>query len=258
MNYEKCMGLTVYAKNAGYLLSMFLYSVYAQSAILTVGVFEESDNLPLFPWEVIQFSDKFPPTKYQIINWDGINAVEAVAEGSMALLARPVDVNLEETPKLCWRWRIDNTIESADIMSKAGDDYAARVYVSFKLPSKTIGFGTRIKLGLARKIYGNQVPDAAINYVWDNTHQPGTQVPNAYTDRTQMVVVQSGNANVNMWVEEQRNVLDDFNQIFGVEGATLVQIAIASDTDNTGETARAGFADLHFVGRNQVCQYSSL
>jgi len=258
MNDEKGMGLIVYAKNAGYFLSIFLYSVYAQCAIMNVGVFDESDNLPLAPWEVIQFSNKFPPTNYQIINWDGVISVEAVAVGSMALLARPVEVDLQEMPILCWRWRIDSTIESADIMSKAGDDYAARVYVSFKLPSKAISFGMRVKLGLARKIYGNQVPDAAINYVWDNKHPVGTQVPNAYTNRTQMVVVQSGDGNVNKWVEEQRDVLEDFNQIFGVEGATLVQIAIASDTDNTGETVRAGFADLHFVGRNQDCQFSPL
>jgi hypothetical protein len=258
MNQDKSMDLLRITRILVAISSIFFYSLYAQCAIVSVGVFDESDKLPLSPWEVIQFSNKFPATNYQIINWDGVNAVEAVAKGSMALLARPVEVDLQEMPILCWRWRIDSTIESADIMSKAGDDYAARVYVSFKLPSKAISFGMRVKLGLARKIYGNHVPDAAINYVWDNKHPVGTQVSNAYTDRTQMVVVQSGEGNVNKWVEEQRDVLEDFNQIFGIEGATLVQIAIASDTDNTGETARAGFADLHFVGHNQDCQFSPL
>jgi hypothetical protein len=34
-----------------------------------------------------------------------------------------------------------------------------------------------------------------------------------------------------------------------------VQLAVASDTDNTGETARAGFADLHFVGAEEPCEF---
>jgi ribonuclease R len=35
--------------------------------------------------------------------------------------------------------------------------------------------------------------------------------------------------------------------------AEPVQVAITADTDNTGESARAGFADLHFVARSAPC-----
>ncbi len=247
-----------YAGFTAGLLIMFSCLAYAQQNILIISDFEKIDHFPSQPWEIIQLNEKFPPTKYQVIDWDGVTAVEAVAEGSMALLARPVEVNLDKTPVLCWRWRVGHVIDSADLLSKAGDDYAARVYVSFKLPSKAIGFGTRIKLGLARKLYGDHVPDAAINYVWDNTHPAGTQVPNAYTDRTQMLVVRSGNDDAGRWVEERRDVQADFNEIFAVQGGSLIQVAIASDTDNTGGSARAGFADLHFVSRDQSCEFSLL
>ena len=46
---------------------------------------------------------------------------------------------------------------------KAGDDYAARVYLTFEVPPEQLSPGTRIKLGLARTVYGKQVPDAALN-----------------------------------------------------------------------------------------------
>ena len=40
---------------------------------------------------------------------------------------------------------------------------------------------------------------------------------------------------------------------FGSEQARLIQLSVAEDTDNTGESARAGFADFHFVDRETAC-----
>lgn len=231
-------------------------SVSVQADQVAVGYFDSLRSAPPGPWRVVKLSDKFPATGYQVIEWDGISAVEAVAEASMALLARPLEIDLEKTPVLCWRWRIDAPLVSADMTRKSGDDYAARVYVSFKLPSGELGFGTRIKLGIARSIFGEHVPDAAINYIWDNNNPVGTQRPNAYTDRTQMFVLQTGADNAGSWVIERRNVLTDYYQAFGeVDGLSAVQLAVASDTDNTGETARAGFADIHFVEADSQCDF---
>lgn len=56
---------------------------------------------------------------------------------------------------------------------KDGDDYAARVYVAFDLPDDALSWQTQIQLGLARQLYGDQVPDATINYVWDNRYPVG-------------------------------------------------------------------------------------
>ncbi len=137
---------------------------------------------------------------------------------------------------------------------RQGDDYAARVYVSFKLPDTAMGFGLRTKLALARTIWGADLPDAAINYVWDNRHPIGTDHPNVYTDRAIMVVQRSGNAQAGRWVQERRNVRDDVSRLFSTE-AQAVQLAVTADTDNTGLSAHAGFADFHFVGADAGCQF---
>ena len=79
----------------------------------------------------------------------------------MALMARPLAVDLKQTPVLCWRWRVDDVLQKADMTKKSGDDYAARVYVALKLPPQALGLGLRAKLALARSIYGDHVPDAA-------------------------------------------------------------------------------------------------
>ncbi len=213
---------------------------------------QEAADVPP-PWRVVQLDRKVLPTRYRITLWDGHYAIEASADHSMALLARPVEIDLNRTPVLCWRWRVDAPLTKADMAAKAGDDYAARVYVSFSMPSSVLDFMTRIKLKLARSIYGDAVPDAAINYVWDNRYPVGTRKPNAYTDRTRMIVAESGDTNAGKWVVARHDVLQDAVAEFGSEQARLIQLSVAADTDNTGESARAGFADFHFVERNTAC-----
>ena len=220
-----------------------------------VGMFAPTAGAVPAPWTLVQLNKKVPPTQYRLDVWEGVAAIRANAQASMALMARPLTIDLQATPVLCWRWRIGGVVPSADMATKKGDDYAARVYIAFSLPAPALSFATRTKLGIARAIYGDQVPDAAVNSVWDNRHPVGTRAVNAYTDRAQMVVQRSGNAQAGQWVNERANVLADVRQAFGTDPIQATLLAVASDTDNTGETAEAGFADLHFVAADAPCGF---
>ncbi|MBM3535796.1 MAG: DUF3047 domain-containing protein, partial [Alphaproteobacteria bacterium] len=68
-----------------------------------------------------------------------------------------------------------------------------------------------------------------------------------------MLVLRSGAADAGRWVEERRDVAADFRAAFGHAPLRLTGLALASDTDNTGEEARAGFADFRFVGPREAC-----
>ena len=206
----------------------------------------------LAPWREVPLNDKLARNRFALRQWDGVAAVEVHSARSMSLLARPVSVDLAATPVLCWRWRIDQPLAGADLLTREGDDYAARVYVSLAIPAAQQGLALRTQLRLARAIWGPEVPDAALNYVWDNRQPVGTMRPNAYTDRTLMVVQRSGGAAAGRWVWERRDVAQDAAAAFG-PAAAPVQLAITADTDNTGESAHAGFADLHFVARSAPC-----
>lgn len=207
------------------------------------------------PWRSVQLDKRIKPTTYRVVLWDGVNAMEAQADNSMALLGRSVDVDLFLTPVLCWRWRVEGVVKSANMSKKSGDDYAARIYLALRLPSELLSFTTRAKLGIARRLYGDDVPDGAINYVWDNLHSVGTRQPNTYTAQNKMIVLQSGETKLKRWITERVNVLDDMRLEFGTDQAKLTFIAIAADTDNTGEKVRSGFADLHFVGKDDRCNF---
>jgi hypothetical protein len=203
-----------------------------------VGAFS-GQGAPPAPWRVVQLDRKRAATAYRQATVAGRGAIEARASNSMALLARPLTVDLAATPILCWRWLVDAPVAKADMRKKAGDDYAARVYVAFDMPDQALGAGTRMKLGLARRLYGQDVPDAALNYVWDNRHPVGSRAKSAYTDRAELIVAESGGANAGRWVSERADVSADFARAFGGQPGRPIQIAIASDTDNTGSVARA-------------------
>lgn len=237
------------------LLLLLSGSVLAGSTEVTIGRFD-SDSLSLpIGWQIIQLEKNVTPTQYRSLYWDGVNAIESQANRSMALMARKVDVDLKVTPVLCWRWRIEDVLKKADMKRRQGDDYAARVYIAFALPPEALSFTDKAALSVARAFFGDRVPDAAVNYVWDNRYPVDTRMPNAYTDRAQMIVRRTGNAEVGRWVTERVDVRDDVVRTFGSDKAKPILVAIASDTDNTGEKVRAGFADLHFVGKNDACNF---
>ena len=71
------------------------------------------------------------------------------------------------------------------------------------------------------------------------------------------LVLRSGGDLAGRWVTERRNVLEDYRLAFGDIGGQLRGLAIASDTDNTGEEAHAGFADFRFVATAGECPVPS-
>ncbi len=77
----------------------------------------------------------------------------------------------------------------------------------------------------------------------------GSTMPNAYTDRVIMVVMESGSDKLNTWITEKRNIYEDYKAAFGHEPPIITGIAIMTDTDNTKESATAYYGDIIFTRR---------
>lgn len=230
-----------------------LAAALAASGPVWVGRFD-AEGAPPKPWRIVQLDDDVAPTRYRVTTTAGVPSVEARSRDSMAILARPVSIDLAATPILCWRWYVDGPVAGADMRKKSGDDYAARVYVAFDMPNSALSAATRFKLGVARRLFGKDVPDAAITYVWDNRNPVGTRRKSAYTDRAQLIVAETGESRAGQWVSERADVAADFARAFEGKSGKPTQLAIATDTDNTNGTARAAFTDLHFVPRGTPCR----
>jgi hypothetical protein len=212
-------------------------------------------SLPLTSahWQEIKLGADLRPNQFKFETVDGTPIIRVESNASMSMLASPIEVDLSQTPVLCWRWRVNRVLEKADMSERSGDDYAARLYLSVAIPKSEQSLGLRMQLGLARSIWGSQIPDGAVNYVWDNRQAVNTQLPNAYTDRVTMVVAQSGSKRVGEWVLQTRNIARDIEELF-TASAKPIQIALAADTDNTGESAIAEFAAIQFVSDQTQCK----
>lgn len=202
---------------------------------------------PITEWQALKPAPKANDTLYTLVRDGDVTVVKAEANHAMSGLTHAVRVDVKRFPLLRWRWKVKAPIKSADMTTKEGDDYAARIYVMFDYPTDKLSFGTRTKLKIAESLYGQKIPTAALNYVWDNRQPVGTLQPNTYTDRARMIVVQSGAARAGQWVTETRDLAADFRAAFGEEPPDVVALALATDTDNTGEQAIAWYGDIEFL-----------
>ena len=62
-----------------------------------------------------------------------------------------------------------------------------------------------------------------------------------------MIAVESGPEKTGQWLEEKRNVLEDFRRHFGEDPPKVGAIAIMTDTDNTGEKAIAWYGPISIL-----------
>lgn len=205
-------------------------------------------NLPA-QWTALTFRNGAEPTRYSLVADQGVTVLKAEAERSASGLIRRFEEggpDLKRTPILRWRWKVGGLIRGADIRSKDGDDYPARVYVTFRYDPARAGLGQRMQYGAVRALYGEYPPHAGINYVWDGSAPVGTMLPNAYTARAMMFVVESGARRVGEWVEVERNVYEDYRRAFGEEPPPVSGVAVMTDTDQTGESVTAWYGDIEF------------
>ena len=196
-------------------------------------------------WEPLIFEKVPRHTRYTLVEEDGITVVRADSRAAASGLIRRVSIDPVQYPIVQWRWKIANLIGKSDVRSKEGDDYPARLYITFVYDPDRLDFFERLKFQAARMLYGD-IPSAAINYIWATKTPRGTWVDNAYTSYTRMFVVQSGKARVGEWIVEERNILQDYIQAFGEAPPRINGVAIMTDTDNTGEQATAYYGDIIF------------
>ncbi|MEE9279574.1 MAG: DUF3047 domain-containing protein, partial [Myxococcota bacterium] len=185
-------------------------------------------------------------TEYAIVRDGDLSVVRAVSEAAASGLIYPIEVDLGEYPILRWSWRVENVLEKGDVTRRAGDDYAARIYVAFKYDPSSLSLGERLTYRAARLLYGD-IPGRALNYIWAS-RAPRNKFysnPSPFTDFSRLVVCRSGATDPTAtWFAEERNLFEDYQRAFGSKPPLVVGIGIMTDTDNTGESAVAYYGDI--------------
>jgi hypothetical protein len=213
---------------------------------LVIGAFPEAVPGNAYPeaWESLRFGNRTAETEYRVVEKDGIRVIRADSRNAASGMFREIDVDLREYPVIEWRWRIEQVLEKGDVRRRSGDDYPARIYITFDYDPANLSFTDRLKYRGLRALGYRDIPLRALNYIWANKAPVGTVVANPFTDWVMMIAVDSGNAKAGQWVSHRRNILQDYRAAFGEDPPPITGIAIMTDTDNTGETAVAYYGDI--------------
>ena len=137
-------------------------------------------------------------------------------------------IDIRQYPILEWRWRVVVLPTGGDSRKAATDDQAGQLYVVFP----------RFPTAVRSRIIG---------YVWDSTVPAGSIFPSASTSMVTYVVVRSGPADLDKWITERRNVLEDFKRIYGEEPDEPAEIiSIGIDSNDTKSRAESYMGPILF------------
>ena len=235
-------------------LSAFALSAQTQdqppTKVLAFAPFSlASGDQPPAPWRVVGVpGGKIPLTTYAIAEMEGRKVLRVEANKSYGNLVHSLPAGVPDAGwRLRWRWRLDEPLRSADLRRREGDDSPLKVCALFDMPLDKLGLIERNLLRLARAASGEKLPSATLCYVWDATLATGTLLPNAYTPRVRLIVVNSGEQRLGQWVSHTRDLAADFQRAFGEESDTLPPlqaVLVGGDSDNTGGHSLGWVGDI--------------
>ena len=137
------------------------------------------------------------------------------------------DFDIHDFPYLSWRWKVTVLPTGGDVRNKKTDDQAAQVYVLFpKFPS---AINTRL-----------------VGYIWENLTPKDLHVTSQKSSNTRYVVLRNHSDPLNTWMEEKRDVLKDYRDLFGGEPPQAGAVMLMIDSDDTKSNAESYFDILRF------------
>ena len=181
-------------------------------------------------------------SRYQLVEDGGATVLKGSARASASGLLHYVDLDIRERPVLSWRWKVTDLAPSDD----SPDDSPVRILVNFAGDYSKIPFGDRLFYDQFRFFTGQRLPYAGVMYVWGSRTPNGGEVRNKYTSRIKMIAVESGRENLGKWLEESRDVAEDYRRLFGEEPGKVVSVGIMTETDATDRALEAYYGDIAF------------
>src|SRR5262245_35043023 len=164
---------------------------------------------------------------------DGAHKVlHLLSDRENSIIAKRVGkIDVQKHPILEWEWRVVKLPTGGDSRKAATDDQAGQIYVVFP----------RFPAAIRSRIIG---------YVWDSTVPAGESFESARTGMLTYVVVRSGSTDSGRWIRERRDVLEDFERIYGEEPVEAVEVVcIGIDSNDTTSRAESYMGPIRFLPR---------
>ena len=185
----------------------------------------EEEKSPVKGWWMVSYF-AVPPTRYSKVS-KGI--IKAESLGTRSTLFKEIEGKKKDFSILSWRWKISNVVRSAIETRKDRFDAAARVTVVFGKEKGTIE--------------GTTPRGLKIQYIWASHLARGHVFDHPGDKSCKVFVLESGDGKAGQWVNEERNVRQDYKKAFGEEPAQVLAVGIETDTDHSNEMVTAYYSE---------------
>ena len=156
------------------------------------------------------------------------NFVQFRSDNSSFGIKKEMDFDIKEFPFLNWKWKVTRLPEKGDYSKKESDDQAAQVYVFFpRFPAK--------------------LNTEFVGYLWESSPKnKGKEGKSPAWSKSKVIVQEAGPEKLNQWVQEKRNVYEDYKRLFGKDPPKVGGIALYINSQHTKGKAESAFGPLYF------------
>ncbi|MDI9331494.1 MAG: DUF3047 domain-containing protein [Alphaproteobacteria bacterium] len=193
-------------------------------------------------WREIRFPGK-AATQYRWVKVEGQAWLSADAQRSASMLRHALDREVGPHSQIRFEWRLEQTLQDADVARRDKEDSPARVILAFDGDRSEFSARDAALSELSHLMTGEPMPYATLMYVWCPHREVGTVVHNPRTDRIRKLVVANPN-NARGRVAIERQIQADYEQAFGQPPGRLIGVAIMTDSDNTQGRARTLYGPI--------------
>lgn len=187
-------------------------------------------------------------TDYRPMLYGPREALEVQALSSASLMRQRLSIPAAELGAIRFSWRVPALMPQADLARREVADAVVRVVLSFEGDRTRLSARDHMLSELALLMTGEPLPYATLMYVWCPTREAGSIITNPRTDRIRKLVVEAGTARLDQWLDYERDVRDDYREVFGEEPGRLIGVALMTDSDNTGSHVRAWYGPVELDG----------
>ena len=166
-------------------------------------------------------------TDYSIGSNENGNFLKAEANNAASGLGKQIKIDLNKTPYLNIKWKVEKDLKGIDESTKKGHDYAARVFV-------------------VKKTGATPLSNRAMNYVFSSNEDVDVFHPSPYTKKSIDYVLATTKEHLNEWVTVKVNVKDHFKKFHDLDLNEINGVAIMADTDNSKLSSVAYYQNIYF------------
>jgi hypothetical protein len=201
-------------------------------------------------WHIVSHLDPARHTRFSVVDIDNQHVLRVESDNANAALVHDFPEPIVAT-SMAWRWRVERANTRYNLSQKNSDDAPLRVCVAVVIDENKLSASTKLKLSMARLVAHEPLPAATLCYLaGDFTQSENELLPNAFTDRLQMLVLRSSSKQFGQWWLESRSLEDDIRKAFGAElpygPVKISSVIVVADTDNTHSFSLGLVGDIVF------------